>query len=271
MSNPVIIFSSTHESYDYVKNQFKSSRKGCIRFGSCTPYKCDFEINPIKAIETCVDKKLTKEAFDKAGVQHSEWRWSDNPEKLTTMVAEMDFPIIAKRRTSSQSLGVYKLDDFNAFEKFIEEHNCEAYIFEEYLGYAKEVRIYISKDFGYIAGLRKMRVRAKDDGDWKPNDKNSIWIHEVHIDNYRKKNEAFEHPDNWLDIIEDCQKAIKVIGMDICCFDIKLQGNTNAYDKHRKNPKWALLEANSAGWMSGYLKQKYLEILPKIIALKEKN
>jgi hypothetical protein len=60
-------------------------------------------------------------------------------------------------------------------------------------------------------------------------------------------------------VINDCVKALKSLNLDIAAFDVKIQ--TNKY----KNPKYIILESNSAPALGDYGLEKYKQLLTKYV------
>jgi glutathione synthase/RimK-type ligase-like ATP-grasp enzyme len=95
-----------------------------------------------------------------------------------------------------------------------------------------------------------MLIEGKGDR-WHRHADNSVFILE--------NNELFDKPSNWDDIVESCVNALKAIGLDIACFDVKVQKNNVDY------PKYILLESNSAPCLKDVGIQAYKKQLIKII------
>ena len=95
-----------------------------------------------------------------------------------------------------------------------------------------------------------MLIEGKGDR-WHRHADNSVFILE--------NNELFDKPSNWDNIVESCVNALKAIGLDIACFDVKVQKNNVDY------PKYILLESNSAPCLKEVGITKYKEALTKII------
>ena len=86
---------------------------------------------------------------------------------------------------------------------------------------------------------------------WHRHENNSVWILE--------DNEMFDKPSNWDTVINDCIRALKALNLDIAAFDIKIQTS-----KH-KNPKYIILESNSAPALGEYGLQKYKQLLTQYV------
>lgn len=159
--------------------------------------------------------------------------------------------IIAKRYNSSKGNGLFLIkteDDIHAFIRDKSNEEIKKWIFERFSTYNKEYRLHITKD-GCFYACRKM---LKNDADvrWHRHDNNSVWIVE--------QNELFNKPNNWDEIVNECVKALKSIGLDIAAFDIKVQSK-------EENPKYLILECNSAPGLGEVGLEKYKEQLPILI------
>lgn len=164
--------------------------------------------------------------------------------------------IIAKRYNSSKGNGLALIKSMEDFETFINgKSNAELskWIFERYSTYVREYRLHITED-GCFYACRKM-LRSDAETRWHRHDDNSVWITE--------ENELFDRPNNWNDIVADCIRALKAVGLDIAAFDIKVQR------KNGDNPKWLILECNSAPGLGEIGIQKYLSEIPRLIAKKQ--
>ena len=73
-----------------------------------------------------------------------------------------------------------------------------------------------------------------------------------------EENELFDRPNNWNKIVSDCVKALKSLGLDIAAFDVKCEAGV-------KNPKWIILESNSAPALGGVGIEKYKQQLTKML------
>jgi D-alanine-D-alanine ligase-like ATP-grasp enzyme len=80
---------------------------------------------------------------------------------------------------------------------------------------------------------RKLRKEdTAEDKRWFFNSENCNWVGNDH--------ELFDEPTNMVEIIEDCKKAMVATGLDIGCFDVRVQTSK------KKIPEYILVEVNSA-------------------------
>lgn len=243
--------------------------------GSVTPTekitrrKDYLEINTAKACEISGNKIKMKERFTHGKICTAEWfmlrprsieykNYEDLffSSKLNNALSKWK-TIIAKRYNSSGGKGIFLIktpEDFDTFfrsEDFCNNNKNEIknYIFERYYTYSREYRIHVTKDGCFLAD-RKMLIDGAEDR-WHRHANNSVWI--------SQENPKFDKPVNWDDIVNGCINAMKSIGLDIAAFDVKVQNN-----KH-ENPKYIILESNSAPSLGEQSIEAYKNILNTII------
>lgn len=248
---------SRHPSHKEIKNTIVMPKGvvGVLRLGSITSpnYKVDLEINTAKAVENTKDKFIMKKLFEEAGVSSPKFYDLSDLEKVRS---EIKFPVIAKRTFRSRGIGMQKIDTPEEFESFLTKfiignkyNNRNPYYLEEFKNYSREYRIHVSKMGNYFYSCRKMLKLnyAGSEDNWYRNDSNSVWIREI--------NEAFDKPDSWDVIIQDCQNARQALGLDIGAFDVKVN----------KKGDWMILEGNSAPSFGEVTSKKYIAELTKIV------
>lgn len=235
------------------------------RMGSTTPTtnitkRTDYiEINSPEACAVSGDKILMKQKFNEFEVPTAEWFTATSDEEalnLVTQKLEEWRRIIIKHKHSSKGNGIYfitTLDEYNDAKSHFTS-NIKNYIFERYYTYSKEYRLHVNEN-GCFYTCRKM---LKEDAEvrWHRHENNSVWILE--------DNPMFDKPDNWENIVEDCKKAIKAVGLDIGACDVKVQ-------THVENPKYIILETNSAPALGEIGIEKYKDMLTKYINEKRGN
>lgn len=226
-----------------------------IRFGSTTPTNQItrrtnvFEINKPEACRISGNKIKMKEKFIQAGVKTAEYfvlERNFNPRKVNRYFHEFG-TIIAKHKHSSKGNGIYLLNNYKEFKEWVTDKNVTDYVLEKYYKYNKEYRLHISKN-GCFYTCRKMLKRDAEDR-WHRHDSNSVWILE--------ENPSFDKPQNWNQIVADCQKALNALGLDVAAFDVKCQTNTTT-------PDWIILESNSAPALGDVGIQKYTEEINRL-------
>lgn len=101
---------------------------------------------------------------------------------------------------------------------------------ESMMNYAREYRLHMTQEKCFMS-WRKLR-RADAEQRYFFNSTNCNWVGEDH--------ELFDRPTNWDTVVEDCKKAMRATGLDIGCFDVRIQSSSKA------EPKYILVECNSA-------------------------
>lgn len=227
--------------------------KPCIlRLGSTTPTeritkrKC-VELNSPHACHISGNKILMKEKFIQAGVNTAEYFVYSQNINIKNYF-NLWGTIIAKHKHSSKGNGIYLLESYNDFLEFKNGKVLSDYVFEKFYKYNREYRLHVTKD-GCFYTCRKMLKRDAEVR-WHRHDNNSVWILE--------ENELFDRPNNWNKIVSDCVKALKSLGLDIAAFDVKCEAGV-------KNPKWIILESNSAPALGGVGIEKYKQQLTKML------
>ena len=232
------------------------------RMGSTTPLNKIFkkklpkrvlEINSVQACRLSGDKYLMKKRFNHARVKTAPWftvnKNDRNHQRIEHYLNKWD-TIIVKRYNSSKGNGIYLIKNMEDYFNFLiqiqlEHYHIEDFIFERYYTYTKEYRIHVTKD-KYFYASRKMLIENAQER-WHRHGNNSIFIHEA--------NPAFDRPENWDEIVQECIKALKALGLDIAAFDVKVS----------KKGKFIILESNSAPALGEFGLQRYKEILKEWI------
>lgn len=239
---------SRHPSHSFLRLNVRVKQPTLIRLGSVTVKSHDgIEINTIAAINNCTDKIRMKQLFKEAGVQSPEfWLIDDN------LPDDLPFPVVAKRQYRSRGAGMRKINNAEELEAFLNErvrgneyNKQNNYYLERYVNYSREYRIHVSKLGGYFYTCRKMLKEGTNDR-WYRNDSNSVWFVE--------DNPEFNKPDNWNDIVADCQRALNATGMDIAGMDVIVA----------KDGRWKIIEINSACSFGELTKVAYKDELEKL-------
>lgn len=246
-----------------LKNLIEVNTRAVFRLGSVTPTEEIFprgvalnkpiiEINTAEACHNSGNKIIMKECFSELNVKSAEWNVVEQPDGEVTNWEI--FPAIIKHKNSAKGEGIYMVNSIEEYEDFINDKNrLYDYIIEKYYNYSKEYRLHVTKD-GCFYTCRKM---LKEDAEerWHRHDMNSVWIME--------ENPLFEKPSNWDLIVEECVKAMKSLGLDICSVDLKVQSEKNR--DRGGNPEFIILECNSASSMGKVTLVKYEEQLRKML------
>lgn len=235
------------------------------RMGSTTPIeqitkrKKYIEINSINSCRISSNKILMKRRIRHAHCPTAEYFTAYDYnflDKCQCRLNRWKNGIIAKRKNSSKGNGLYRITNIEDATNFFYEYmnDIHNWIFERYYTYTKEYRIHVTKN-GCFYATRKMLIEGKGER-WHRHANNSVFILE--------DNELFDKPNNWDNIVTSCVNALKAIGLDIAAFDIKCQKNDV------KEPKYILLESNSAPCLKDFGIDKYKQTLIEIINEKSK-
>lgn len=243
---------SKNHTANGLRRVIRSAHRAVLRLGSTTPLEEIFpnvrnladiiEINSVEACKISGNKTLMKQAFDAAGVITAEWGpVSEDWDK---------FPAIIKHNHSSKGNGIYYIENAEALREWLSSHNRENHIIERYYTYNREYRLHVTAD-GYFYTCRKMLKHDATER-WHRHDSNSVWIVE--------ENPQFDRPTNWDVIVEECVKALRAVGLDMAAIDIKVQSA-----KEGKDPKFIILETNSAPSLGERTTEEYINKLNQMI------
>lgn len=205
------------------------------------------QINSIQGVKNSSSKLLMKQCFDRAQVKHAQW--SDGTNDVT--LNNLSFPIVAKSHYGSRGEGNTKLNTLQEFESWKRGKTLSNYIFEKFYTYSKEYRLHVTNDGCFYTCRKLVRNDAPADT-WQRHDDVCTWILET--------NEAFKKPSTWNLIVADCIKAKNALGLDICAFDVMVQGTSKA------NPEWIICESCSAPSFGEITAIKYKEELVRLLS-----
>jgi hypothetical protein len=243
--------------------------RSVIRLGSSTESDGRLEINTVEAVKNSASKLLMKQKFTEAGVKTAEWMCASeyyfNEQGLVSGIMEggeyvLNYPVVAKSHFGSRGVGNTKFNTKEELEAWIPGKNLNNYIFEQFVKMTREYRLHVTK-FGCFYTCRKL-VRSDAPADtWQKHDDVCNWVLE--------ENPSFKKPKNWNAIVADCIKAKDALGLDICAFDVGVQGAKEGVE--RENPEWVIFESCSAPSFGEITGKKYIEILPKLLIDKNNN
>jgi len=230
------------------------------------------EINTVQGVKNSASKLLMKQCFTEAEVKTAKW-WLFNREGVPGLFFKeyeddssgiashaLPYPIIAKSHYGSRGEGNTKLDNQEALEAWMRGKDLSNYIFEQYMPYSREYRLHVT-DEGCFYTCRKLVRNDAPEGTWQRHDDVCTWVLET--------NPSFKKPNNWNAIVADCIRAKNALGLDICAFDVLVQGGVDG--RERINPEWLLLESCSAPSFGEITGQKYIIELNKLILNKSNN
>jgi len=246
--------------------------KSVVRLGSTTVLADDNErvqINTPQSVKNSASKLLMKQCFTNAGVKTAKWwTWGEgNIFSLNgddnidmTLINHLPYPLVAKSLYGSRGIGNTKFNNQGELEKWLIGKNLNNYIFEEFVKMTREYRLHVTDD-GCFYTCRKLVKNDAPEDTWQKHDDVCNWILE--------DNPSFKKPNNWNDIVADCIKAKNALGLDICAFDVAIQGSKNGVE--RENPEWNIFESCSAPSFGKITGEKYIQELTKLIIKKANN
>lgn len=265
---------SRHKTHNPLRTDLKLMPfKSVIRFGSSTQLLDTVakggkrvEINSVDAIHNSASKFRMKKCFEAAKVITARFLFGTyRPEFKNEGIQEpghpeshLKFPVIAKLNFGSRGNGMHLIktkEDWDRVYNAI-RGRINDYLFEEYMNYSREYRLHVTA-LGCFYTCRKMlKNEAKER--WFKNDSNCVWITD--------ENQMFEKPGNWAEIVAECVKALKSVGLDFGACDVRVQSQ-----KVGKAPKFFIVEINSAPSFGNLTLEKYKEMLPALLYAKKDN
>ena len=241
--------------------------RSIVRLGSLTSTERAFpksfgrrkivEINTTEAIENSRSKIRMKEAFDEAEISHSRWQLIDKPLNKDIF----NYPLIIKRVFGFKGRGMLFIESEEEFQDAIKSISPENYIVETYHNYNREYRLHCTLE-GCFYTCRKM-LKETAENRWMRNDSNCAWMLE--------DNPLFNKPINWNIIEEHCIRGLKATGLDIGAFDVKVQSAKTKEGEIISQPKFIIIEVNSAPAFGDVTAIKYKAALNNLISKKIDN
>lgn len=270
LKRPIVF--SRHPSHKVLRTALKLQRfRSVIRLGSTTIMndgKQRVEINSVQGVKNSSSKLLMKQCFTRAEVKTAMW-WTPIDNILfqsyrcninygnVTNINQLPYPIITKSLEGSRGRGNTKLDNQQALERWMQGKQLSNYIFEKFYDYSKEYRLHITNKGCFYTCRKLMKNEFSERGDWQRHDDNCTWILEDNL--------KFMKPSTWNLIVQDCIKAKNALGLDICAFDVLVQGSK------KDNPQWIILESCSAPSHGTITSIKYIEELNTLLLEKYNN
>jgi glutathione synthase/RimK-type ligase-like ATP-grasp enzyme len=227
------------------------------------------ECNTIQAVKTSANKLLMKHAFSTGNVRTAKWHVADalftsgvedKSEFLSIGDKKIFFPIVTKSHMGSRGRGNALHKTIADFNKWAQGKTLSNYIIEEFHDFNREYRLHVTSEGVFYTCRKMLKQDTPEDKRWFRNDSNSTWI--------KEENPQFDKPTNWTDIVSECVKALKAVGLDVGACDVKVQSAKDKKGNVRQNPEFIIIEINSAPSFGDVTLQKYLVELPKILTRK---
>jgi glutathione synthase/RimK-type ligase-like ATP-grasp enzyme len=262
---PKLVIFSRHPTHNELRKvSIKVPVLTSIRFGSVNlgGIRYKLELNKPEAIKVSSNKALMKRAFTDAGVKTADWWLYNNgfikqeiargQAATITAIEDLPYPIVAKSLYGSRGIGNFLLRTQQEFTQWLQNKDLGNYIFEKFYNYTREYRLHVSVNGCFYTCRKMLKSDTPEANRWYRNDSNCVWIVE--------ENEAFNKPQNWDKIVQNCIIALDAVGLDVAAFDVKVRG--------RDDNDFVILESNSAPSFGDITIQKYAEEIPKIIQQK---
>lgn len=231
--------------------------RAVVRLGSTTASMRRIECNSIQGVKNSSSKLLMKQCFTRAGVKTANWMSGYDGQRAIADWASGKYPVVAKSHHGSRGVGNFKLDTPGGLEEWMRGKTLSHYIFEEFVDMSREYRLHVTSE-GCFYACRKLLKSDAPQNTWQRHDDVCSWALET--------NPSFKKPANWSAIIADCVKAQKALGLDICAFDVMVQGSKDGME--RKSPEWIICESCSAPSFGEITTQKYMQEIPKLLRRK---
>lgn len=202
-----------------------------------------------------------KERFKQGGVKTADW--TSNPSEVSKITENWKYFCVIKQHYGSRGNGNTLVKNQGEFDSFMKGRNSSHYIFEKFYNYTREYRLHVNEEGCFYTCRKMLKSDAPENASWFRNDKNCVW--------YLETNPNFDKPTNWNSIVEECVKALKIVGLDLGSMDLRIQSAKDSKGKVRENPDFIVVEINSASSLNdsdSVVFKKYTEILP--IMLKKK-
>jgi glutathione synthase/RimK-type ligase-like ATP-grasp enzyme len=284
---------SRHPSVGGIRKEIIVPVVAVYRHGSETAEPdIKYEINPIRGVQCASSKFLMKDAFMRNNVKSAPYFFLSDSKKSIKLVTgvtanggrqyqeisrnQIEFPLVAKLNYGSRGRGMVKIDDLTQFDKFVASGYRQGYYFEKFLNYNREYRLHVDAQ-GCFYSCRKMLKQDTPEGKrYFRNDSNSVWITQytpikqgntfVGFNNQLKAD--FDQPINWKEVVAECVKALKAVGLDVGACDLRIQGSTDGKGKARPNPDFFIVEINSAPSFGEITEHMYRDRLPQTLKKK---
>jgi len=270
----VIVLSEFDSHKKRLKNQIESPHPAILRMGYVGAYNEEKHIvlNTSKSIYLCSDKINSKKLFLKNSIStpmgyNIYWKKKEEKDNSTHFVFEivnfagikltydnfLQQPKIAKLSHRKAGRGMVLLENKHQIISFLklltDKIIDDDYYFESYLPYEREFRIHVCA-LGCIHAAEKENDIRYTKLQWCM-ESNSCEFHTI-----------FKRPSCWPYIIEECQRVLTLLKLDVGGFDIRVNKRGNMF---------TLIECNSGPSISNASADKYKYWIPKLIEHKIKN
>jgi D-alanine-D-alanine ligase-like ATP-grasp enzyme len=217
------------------------------------------EVNTVEAINNSKDKLRMKNCFQAGEVKTALWIAGTTPDAVIAWAntENIGYPIVAKHRFGSRGRGNTLVKTAEALKAWLVGKNLNSYIFEKFYNYNREYRLHVTEEGCFYTCRKMLKEDTPEDKRWFRNDSNCTWFMEA--------NPGFDRPTNWDNIVTECVKSLKAVGLDFGACDLRVQSAKTEKGKVREVPDFIIVEINSAPSFGDVTLERYLEQLPIII------
>lgn len=268
---------SRHPSHSNLRSELPLFRfRSVIRLGSTTSgaiFKPQVEINSIQGVINSANKFLMKQCFNQANIKTADWytfnsanseiMFLDRKLNASVSINDLPYPILSKHIHGSRGTGNVKHNTPEELKAWMVDKDLSNYIFEKFYTYFREYRLHVTENGCFYTCRKMLKNDTPENKRFQRHDDNCVWI--------LQDNEKFDEPINFNDIIQDCVKALKQLGLDIGAFDVKVQSATNSKGQRRKSCEYIIIESCSAPSFGTLTHKHYLQQLTNLIILKWKE
>ena len=244
--------------------------RSIVRLGSTTVIndgKNRIELNAVEAIRNSSSKFLMKACFDRLSVKTAKWlKLSEvtavNSEGVSGRSISLRFPVVFKLNYGSRGRGMKLARNIDEYNQIIStpRFRTSEYLLEEYMNYVREYRLHVHKDGCFYTCRKVIKNDTAKENRWYRNDSNCNWLVE--------SNPGFDKPVCWEEIVKECVKALKSIGLDFGACDVRVQ-SAMVKNKPRKAVDFFIVEINSAPSFGEGTLDRYLHVIPDLLKQKK--
>lgn len=164
-----------------------------------------------------------------------------------------EYQLVGKAICGFQGKGMVLINNDTELADFCRHHTSENFYLELYMNLSREYRLHATQDEVFMS-WRKLRKSDANER-WFFNSHNCNWVGENH--------ELFNKPSNWDYLCETACNAIRSVGLDIGCVDLRISS---------KDPsQFIILETNSGPSLGEQGVEIYRIKIKEILEKKFKN
>jgi hypothetical protein len=162
-----------------------------------------------------------------------------------------EYQLVGKAICGFQGHGMVLINNDTQLMNFCSTHTPQNFFIELFYNYGREYRFHATQTELFLT-WRKLRSKDAEER-WFFNSHNCNWVGEG--------NQLFNKPSNWDQLCREACKAIKAVGLDIGCVDIRVSStDTTQYIVCETNSGPSLMEAGLEAYrfqIEKILRKKY--------------